>query len=179
MTEYRRAKTPGGTYFFTVCTRNRSQILTRDLVWQSLTEAFNSVRRKWPFYLNAWVVLPDHLHCLWTLPEGDSDFSKRWSMIKRIVTQRCEASSDFSLVSKNSRREGKIWQRRFWEHLVRSDDDYRLHLDYIHWNPVKHGYVNSAIAWRYSSFSRFVTRGIYDPDWGVAESTFESRRFGE
>lgn len=179
MPEYRRAHIPGGSYFFTVCTRSRRPILTNAPIRQALMEALEHVRVKYPFHMDAWVILPDHLHCLWTLPEGDSAFSERWSMVKRIVTQRCKPLSVVGESQTRRHREGEIWQRRFWEHSIRSDNDYRIHLEYIHWNPVKHGYAPSALEWPFSSFCHFVARGIYDADWGTGERRFEGRIFGE
>ncbi len=179
MPDYRRAKIAGGTFFFTVCSNLRRPILTSAPVRNSIRSAFSIVRSEYPFETNAWVLLPDHLHCIWTLPQGDSDYSKRWSKIKRLVTQGNFFSGMVRGCSRKSRNEGFIWQRRFWEHVIESERDYRIHVDYIHWNPVKHGYVSNVVSWEFSSFHRHVSEGIYDPDWGISESKFKGRIFGE
>ena len=114
--------------------------------------------------------LPDHLHCLWTLPPGDADFSLRWNLIKRWVTRACGERlfrMEWMTDSKRTHRESTLWQRRFWEHQIRDDRDYQAHVDYVHFNPVKHGHVRRAVDWPYSSFHRYVREGVYAPDWGV------------
>ncbi len=150
MPNYVRARVPGGCYFFTVVTKNRAPELTRDDVRAVLRTAIATTRQRWPFMIDAWVLLPDHLHCLWTLPDADADYSRRWSTIKRLTTQSLGQS---------------IWQDRFWEHVIRNDVDFRRHLDYIHWNPVKHGHVERAIDWPWSTFHRYVEKGWYSQDW--------------
>lgn len=179
MPEYRRAKIGGGTYFFTVCAENRQPILTSNNVREAIVRAISNVRKEHPFEIDAWVILPDHLHCIWTLPPGDQDFSKRWSKIKRLVTQGCRSTTGIRKYSRLLRNEGALWQRRFWEHLIGSEKDYQAHVDYIHWNSVKHGHVSSACSWRYSSFYRYVMDGIYESDWGASETRFVGREFGE
>jgi len=169
MPNYRRPGVRGGTYFFTVVTHGRQPVLTQDVVRQALREGIAAARAIMPFKIEAWVLLPDHLHCIWTLPEGDSGFSARWGIIKRHVTKRCAARMDDShrlSASRRSRREKAIWQRRFWEHLVRDDTDFNHHVDYVHWNPVKHGYARRAADWPYSTFRRYVAQGSYPSDWG-------------
>jgi putative transposase len=150
---YRRARVAGATYFFTVVTRNRSPVLTSPSVLPLLGAAFRAVRERAPFTTDAIVVLPDHLHCIWTLPADDTDFSGRWRRVKRFVTTRAGI--------------GSIWQPRFWEHLIRGDDDYRQHVDYIHYNPVKHGLVNAPREWQHTSFHRHAAAGRYAMDWGA------------
>jgi putative transposase len=121
-----------------------------------------------PFVIEGWVLLPDHLHCIWTLPEGDADFSTRWSLIKRSVSHfAAEMALDPVLrkASARKRRESTIWQRRFWEHLIRDEADMERHLDYIHFNPVRHGYVARAADWPYSTIHRYVREGVYPVDW--------------
>ena len=179
MPDFRRARVSGGTYFFTVCTKHRRPILTSQPVYDALAAAMTDVRREYPFKVDAWVLLPDHLHCIWTLPEGFWDYSKRWSKIKRLVTQQCRSMPVFPESSRLLRYENDIWQRRFWEHAIRSETELGIHLDYIHWNPVKHGFVNATRDWSYSSFRRYVIKGVYDEDWGVSENIFEDREFGE
>jgi len=111
------------------------------------------------------VVLPDHLHAMWTLPDGNSDFSTRWRLIKTVFARQIPATERLSAVRKRKGERG-IWQRRFWEHAIRDEHDWERHVDYIHFNPVKHGYAKQAIDWPYSSFHRFVREGQYAVDWG-------------
>jgi putative transposase len=110
---------------------------------------------KHPFTIDALVLLPDHMHCIWALPQSDASFGIRWAMIKRFVTKRCGLDlhrDDWMNKSKRRRKESTIWQRRFWEHQIRDEQDYAIHMDYIHFNPVKHGYVQNVIDWQYSTF---------------------------
>lgn len=162
MSTYRRAYQPGGYYFFTVVTHERRSILTNPDVLERLRAAFRHVMATQPFVIDAMVVLPDHLHCLWCLPVDDHNFSSRWRMIKHYVSTGLEAPL-------NQRKEKLIWQRRFWEHLIRDEEDWRRHMDYIHYNPVKHGYVLRSADWPHSSFLRAVNQNLYPPDWGTYE----------
>jgi REP-associated tyrosine transposase len=176
----RRAAVKGGTYFFTAATFQRRPLLTTDRVRAALRDAIQQVRATSPFTVEAWVLLPDHLHCIWTLPPDDTDFSRRWGMIKRLVSGCCAgdlASSVATTPSRVHRREAAFWQRRYWEHLIRDEDDFHRHVDYIHWNPVKHGLVQRAAQWPYSTFHRFVSDGVYAADWGIADS--DHGNFGE
>jgi putative transposase len=172
MPNYQRARVPGGTFFFTIVSWRRRPILCHPVIRASLRVAITTVREVHPFRIDAWVLLPDHLHCVWTLPEGDVGYSVRWSKIKRFVTQRVEGSvngahgAPYGHVTRSRRREGRIWQRRFWEHQVRDQLDMARCLDYLHWNPVKHGYVRSVGEWPYSSFHRYVQQGHYPAGWG-------------
>ena len=169
MPNYRRADIAGATYFFTVTTCNRQPLLTLGPVRDSLRDAITFVRRNHPFAIDAWVLLPDHIHCIWTLPPDDADFSVRWSIIKRLVSQQCrEYSGRTTSASRQKRRELSFWQRRFWEHQIRDESDFEQHVDYIHWNPVKHGYVMLAADWPYSTFHRYRRQGMY-PD-GIADT---------
>jgi putative transposase len=163
MSNYRRALVPGGTYFFTVVTHRRYPWFGDDNNIALLRDAFRHTRARRPFELQAIVVLPDHLHCMWKLPENDSDFSSRWRDIKKFVSRRLVTGS-------NARPERHVWQRRFWEHMIRDDLDWQRHLDYIHYNPVKHGLVSAPHAWRWSSFHVAVRRGWYESDWGINHS---------
>lgn len=165
--KYRRAYQPGGTYFFTVVTCNRRPILTSSQSICRLKQAFTTVRKKHPFIIDAIVILPDHLHTIWHLPEGDADYSTRWNLIKRYFS----IARDTGRITRSGhrKREKGIWQRRFWEHAIRNHHDWQRHVDYIHFNPVKHGYVNSPSEWKYSSFSIAVRNGRYDRDWGEQE----------
>jgi len=117
-----------------------------------------------PFHIDAWVVLPEHMHCLWTLPEGDADFSRRWRGIKMGFSSSLPDAGKPTVVMA-SRDERGIWQRRFWEHTIRDDRDYQTHMDYIHFNPVKHGLVGNVADWPYSSFRRCAANGIYPAEW--------------
>jgi putative transposase len=166
MSNYRRAHEGGATYFFTVVTFHRRPNLLQPAVLDALRGAFRKVRQVKPFKLDAVVILPDHLHTLWTLPPGDADFGARWGIIKRCVSKTAGASgAEATTRSMKTRRELGFWQRRFWEHLIRDDDDYARHMDYIHFNPVKHGYAKSPVDWPYSSFRKCVAQGIYPLDW--------------
>ena len=172
MSHYRRANTAGGTYFFTVVTYRRQAFLCDEDVREAMRTAINRVREAHPFHIDAWVLLPDPLHCLGTLPPDDADFSLRWNLIKRWVTHACGERlfrMEWMTDSKRTHRESTLWQRRFWEHQIRDDRDYQVHGDYVHFNPVKHGHVGRAIDWPYSSFHRCVREGAYVPDWGVGQ----------
>jgi putative transposase len=183
MPEYTRVKVKGGTYFFTVVTFGRQPILTDELMRIALREGIQEVIQSLPFTIEAWVLLPDHLHTIWTLPENDDNFASRWAVIKRIVSKRCASLDGIKRQvsdSRGKRGESPIWQRRFWEHCIRDELDLERHLDYIHWNPVKHGYVKRVIDWPYSTFHRFVNNGIYPPDWGgMNEDEANKIKFGE
>jgi putative transposase len=181
MPEYRRANIAGGTYFFTVITYRRRPILTEPAVRMALREAISVARAQLPFIVDAWVLLPDHLHCIWTLPPGDANFGLRWALIKRHVSKQCE--EQFGVVGRSESRikrdESTIWQRRFWEHLISDDEDFIRHADYLHYNPVKHGHVKKVGDWPYSTFHRFVQQGIYPGDWGGSDDTDTEVEFGE
>jgi len=167
MPNYVRARL-GRMYFFTVVTYDRQKIFCSDEMVLVLRNACKAVMQKQPFEMDAAVVLPDHMHCIWTLPDGDIDYSVRWSIIKRIVTQ-CVAETvrtAHPTVSRLKRREGAVWQRRFWEHQIRDEHDYRMHCDYIHYNPVKHGLTCAPKDWPHSSFEKFVRAGHYEEGWG-------------
>ena len=176
MPNYRRAHEGGATYFFTVVTYRRQPILLQASVLDALRDAFRNVRMTKPFKLDAVVLLPDHLHSIWTLPPGDSDFGARWGMIKRYVSKTVGQPVNMSQ-SMQARRECGFWQRRFWEHFIRDDADYARHMDYIHFNPVKHGYVDNPVDWPHSTFKRCVEKGIYPMDW--ASGVDNEGEFGE
>ncbi len=163
MTDYRRLRVPGGTYFFTVALQDRSSRLLVDEV-ALLREAVRQARTRQPFHIDAWVVLPEHMHCLWTLPPGDADYSQSWRAIKAFFSRSSNEKPPAS-ASKRRRQERGIWQRRFWEHTVRDADDYAEHMDYIHFNPVKHGHATHAAGWPLSSFHRCAAHGLYPADW--------------
>lgn len=141
MPNYRRAKMKGGTYFFTVVTYRRQKILSLPESRRALRDVISEVKKKHSFKIEAWVLLPDHIHCIWTLPRDDFDFSKRWGLIKAKFSKRVKDlfyREAWLNDSKRKHREATIWQRRFWEHQIRDDNDFELHVDYIHYNPVKH-----------------------------------------
>ena len=163
MPDYRRNRIPGGTYFFTVNLLERSSSMLVTHI-DALRDAVRTVRARRPFHIDAWVVLPDHMHAVWTLPADDADYSGRWKAIKIGFAQALPKTERRSPV-RVARGERGIWQRRFWEHTIRDEQDYAAHVDYVHINPVKHGLVASVRDWPYSSFHRYVTQGVYAPDW--------------
>jgi putative transposase len=166
---YRRVRIEGATYFFTVVTHQRRPIFRDPLSVALLDEVIGKIRTWHPFEIDAQVVLPDHLHALWTLPEGDADYSRRWRLIKEAFTrahvkrQRLRSGWDETSAHQNDQA---VWQRRFWEHLIRDERDFATHLDYIHLNPVQHGLTQAPGDWPHSTFSRWVARGTYEPNWG-------------
>lgn len=164
MSRYRRLFIPGGTYFFTVALADRrSDLLIREITL--LRKAYDTVQRSRSFETAAICVLPDHLHAVWVLPDDDFDFSTRWALIKSRFS-RALSPSDSRSESKIARREKGIWQRRYWEHLIRDDSDFARHMDYIYYNPVHHGLVARVKDWAHSSFHRDVSRGLLPKDWG-------------
>ena len=168
MPTYVRWREEGATYFFTVVTYRRQRILTKEDCRRILREAIASVRVRLPFEMPAFVILPDHLHCLWSLPKSEDDFPARWRQIKAIFTHEYLSSGgrdwDVTQQSRHQDRRG-IWQPRYWEHRIRDDRDYERYRDYIHLNPVMHGYVANSEDWPWSSFHRHVQLGWLDPHW--------------
>ncbi len=162
MSNYRRAYLPGGIYFFTVVTLNRAPIFTDENRVEALRQAFRKVKATRPFEIDAMVILPEHLHCIWRMPEGDADYSSRWREIKKAASRRIGTAT-------NARNERMVWQRRFWEHAIRDEEDWRRHVDYIHYNPVKHGLASSPGAWAWSSFGNALKKGWYEESWGASE----------
>jgi putative transposase len=164
MTEYRRTYIPGVSWFFTVnlAQRKGNHLLVDHI--DELRQAFQYTKEKYPYRLDAVVVLPDHLHCIWTLPPDDSNYSMRWNLLKGRFS-RAIARGERISKSRQNRRERGVWQRRFWGHLIRDQEDFNHHVDYIHWNPVKHGWVKQVSDWRHSSFHDYVARGIYAKNW--------------
>jgi putative transposase len=163
MTNYRRNFIPGGSYFFTVnLADRRSRLLTENI--ELLRSAFRYARERHTFTIDAIVVLPDHLHTIWSLPEGDSDFALRWRLIKSAFSRELPPGEHIS-ESRIAKGERGIWQRRYWEHTLRDERDLERHIDYIHFNPVKHGHVSQVRDWPYSSFHRMVRLGICPQDW--------------
>ena len=169
MRTYKRLRIHGGCYFFTVNLANRhnNDLLVREIA--AFREAFRHTRTDHPFEIEAIAVLPEHLHAIWQMPPGDHDFSMRWRLIKSRFSQAIRTSEPIS-ESRLKKGERGIWQRRFWEHVIRDDEDYARHVDYIHYNPVKHGHCTRAAEWPYSSFHHWVDRGVYRADWAAGES---------
>jgi len=169
MSNYRRANIPGGTFFFTVKTERNSPIFRNDISVKILGNVIRETKTLWPFEINAIVLLPDHLHAIWSLPPGDADFSKRWAWLKKEFTKRylqVGGREQFKSESRVKNRRRGVWQRYFWEHAIEDEDDFQAHFDYFHWNPVKHGYVNCPVDWVHSSFHKWVGKGVYDKNWG-------------
>ena len=150
-------------------TYQRQPILCLPKSVEAMQWVFTDVASKLPFQTDAWVILPDHMHTVWTLPEGDSDYSTRWAMLKKNLTKHLRSLVNVDVSSTMSRvhhRDGTVWQRRFWEHQIRDEPDYRTHLDYIHFNPVKHGLTRTPKDWQCSSFHKWVDQGAYEENWG-------------
>ncbi|GBE53512.1 transposase IS200 like protein [bacterium BMS3Bbin14] len=174
--QYRRSRAEGGSYFFTVVTNRRRPFLCDPDNIILLRSIFREVKERHPFTINAVVILPDHLHCLWTLPEEDADYSTRWRLIKSAFSRQCKAQyRGVTAKSRHHKQEQAVWQRRFWEHKIRSDLDYRQHVEYIHYNPVKHGLTTTPADWPFSSFLRSVAEGRYERNWGAGVKM----KFGE
>lgn len=174
MSNYRRAWRKGGTYFFTVnlLERYQNDLLVRHI--DVLRQVVKDVKRKHPFIIHAWVVLPEHMHCVIELPEGDDDFATRWRLIKTGFSKAMPKTERLSAV-RVKRGERGIWQRRFWEHLIRDERDFAAHIDYVHINPVKHGCVGRVQDWQYSTFHRYVAQGLLPMGWagGIEEQLGE------
>jgi putative transposase len=167
MRTYLRNRTPGGLYFFTVnLAERRGNTLLIDEI-EHLRAAFRQTFAAHPVTMDAIVILPEHLHCIWQLPPDDEAYPTRWRLIKAHFSRLLE-SGEYRSRSRVRKGERGIWQRRYWEHLIRDEQDYARHVDYIHYNPVKHGLVTQAKDWPYSTFSRWVAQGIYAPDWGAS-----------
>jgi len=166
--KYRRVFRPGGTYFFTVNTHKRQKLFLNAGNVELLRMSMRTVMECQPFKIVAAVILPDHIHAIWTLPPGDADFPNRWRMIKGNFTRnlKCKPIIGQSQ-SRINKGEQFVWQRRFWEHLIRDESDLTNHIEYIHFNPVKHGLVSSPADWAYTSFLEYVKNGLYTVDWGA------------
>jgi putative transposase len=164
--QYRRANTAGGTYFFTVNLADRgSDLLVRHI--DVLRLVMRKVSQAHPFTIEAMVIMPEHLHAIWRLPSGDADYPLRWSQIKAGFSRRL-AKNEIISASRLTKRERGIWQRRYWEHQIRDEDDFARHVDYIHYNPVKHGWAARPGEWPYSTLHHYIEKGIVTADWGVA-----------
>ena len=162
MPEYRRLWIPGAMYAFTVALADRRSSLLIDRL-PSLRAAFRQVKLAHPFEIHTIVILPEHLHTVWRLPTADADYSMRWRLIKSAFSKDLPARP--ATGSQARRGEKGVWQRRFWEHLIRDEDDLRRHSGYIHWNPVKHGHANQPDDWEASSIHRHRRRKILPPGW--------------
>ena len=171
MPNYRRSAVPGGTYFFTVNLHDRNHSLLTTHI-QTLKSAIRHAHQQQPFQIDAWAVLPDHMQCVWTLPEHDTDYATRWRRIKSLFSRRLKSEGLLP-------GEQKVWQRRYWEHTIRDDNDLNAHVDYVHINPVKHGWVRRVVDWPYSTFHKHVKSGIYQPDWAGGEESRIGTPVGE
>lgn len=181
MPSYHR-ESAGNTYFFTVITYRLMPILNGEKSTEILRSAWKTVAERFPFSTVGICLMPDHIHTIWTLPEDDQNNSLRWKEIKRQFTKRYLAEigpvGDRNR-SREKRGEAAVWQRRFWEHTIRDDDDLARHINYIHFNPVKHGLVTEVEDWRWSSFHRFMREGYYGPEWRKSITGVEDNEFGE
>jgi len=169
---YRRADIKGATYFFTLNLANRKNTLLTDKV-NELRESIRHVKQKHSFDINAIVILPEHLHAIITLPQNDNDFATRWMLIKSRFTRQIPKGERVN-VSKTNKGERGIWQRRYWEHMIRDEADYQAHVNYIHYNPVKHGYVEKASQWPHSSIHRYIRNGDVTEDWAHQDDNAEN-----
>ena len=168
--QYRRTISPGSAFFFTVVTFERRRLFAQEPAVCLLRQAFRSVIIRHPCKIEAAVILPDHLHMIWRMPEDDSEYPTRWRLIKSYFTHHWEGRDDDPIPASRQRKgERSVWQRCYWEHMIRDEEDWRRHVDYIHYNPVKHGLARSAREWDYSSFGRSVKMGLYAEDWGGSE----------
>ena len=169
--DFRRLFIPGGTYFFTVVTYNRRPIFKEPNAINALEDAIAYTMQRHPFDIVAYVIMPDHLHYIWTLPPGDDKYSMRWRLIKSHLTRHWAKDMERSQnVSRAVKGEKDVWQRRYWEHLIRNENDLNQHIDYIHYNPVKHQYADFPEQWINSSFNDFVINGYYPKEWGRNDS---------
>ncbi len=169
MSDYRRWRVSGGMYFFTIVTQGRRPLFQDAAHRARLRQAIRQVRSRLPFDIFAIVLLPDHLHTVWSLPSGDANYSTRWRQIKSLFTRSYlqDGNAEAPVTEqRQARDEHGVWQRRFWEHTVREEDDLKRCVDYLHFNPVKHGLVKAVRDWPWSSFHRFVRLSEYDANWG-------------
>jgi putative transposase len=171
MPNYRRNYVQGGTYFFTVNLQNRKSSLLTDQI-ELLRSVVHQTKSESPFQINAWVVLPDHMHCIWTLPRNDKNFPGRWKQIKTLFCYRLRKNCKGTIYR-------KIWQRGYWEHTIKSESDFAAHLNYVHINPVKHGHVAKVVDWPYSTFHYYVSKGFYQKGWAGENERLNKFEFGE
>ncbi|HEY5790602.1 MAG TPA: transposase [Gammaproteobacteria bacterium] len=161
MPDYRRDYS-GNCWFFTVVTAGRERLFTAPQARDALREALAHCRERYPFTVDAWVLLPDHLHAVWTLPQADRDYSRRWSLLKRRFTQGFRRAAGAATAATAA----GYWQRRFWAHRIDDEADFRAHVDYVHFNPVRHGLAQRVCDWPWSTFHRYVRAGILPQGWG-------------
>lgn len=165
--KYRRVYVPGATYFFTLVTYQRQSLFSQPMAVEALRQAFQYTMKRMPFTIVASVILPDHFHFIWTLPIDSADYSTRWRLIKSHFTRHWHSGGSVrESLSRQQKGERNIWQRRFWEHIIQDEHDLSNHIDYIHFNPVKHGLTDSPAKWKDSSYSKFVQDGYYPANWG-------------
>jgi len=168
MPSYIRWYSPGGTYFFTLVTENRAPLFAAEATHPVLRSAIDRCRSRYPFEVIAMALLPDHLHLLMKLPDDDHDFSVRLRWIKSNFTSSYLAAGGSEQPRSDSRVDHGnrgVWQRRFYEHLCRDEFDVGRHVEYVHFNPVKHGLASCPHGWRASSFHRWVAMSDYPRDW--------------
>lgn len=171
MADYRRWHVAGGTFFFTVVMHSRVPLFVDEAARKILGEQLRACQEKWPFEINAIVLLPEHLHAIWTLPPGDAAYPRRWAWIKKEFTKAWLASGGVEQqvsAARLERGDRGVWQPRYWEHTIEDEQDFDRHFDYVHWNPVKHGHVACPRDWPASSFHRWVQAGVYERDWGCS-----------
>ncbi|QDT46105.1 Transposase IS200 like protein [Symmachiella dynata] len=182
MPNYRRARVPGGCYFFTVVTDRRAPILCHPAARSFLGRVIRECRQRWPMFINAMVLLPDHLHTIWTLPSGDDRYAARWGWIKKEFAkhwvERGGKQQSISSSRRNQRRHG-VWQPRYWEHTIEDDNDFERHFDYIHYNPVKHRFAGCPKNWQWSSFHRWVKSGVYAENWACGNVVQNQMNFAD
>jgi putative transposase len=169
---YRRVRLEGATYFFTIVTEGRRPIFNDPALVELFEAGLNRVKDRHRFVIDAYVILPDHIHAIWTLPEGDANYSMRWRLVKEAFTKAVVRNSGEKLARSSSRlakAEQPVWQRRFWEHTIRNEAEFSALADYIHYNPVKHGIVEAVRDWPHSSFAEWAQLGWYEPHWGSAD----------
>ena len=172
MPDFRRWYVPGGSYFFTLVTDRRAEILCLPTARTLLRAVVRQAQDRWPFRIDGWVLLPDHLHAIWTLPPGDSTYSVRWAWIKKEFTKGWLAAGGVEqVVTAGRAADGRrgVWQPKFWEHTLKDERDFEEHLNYVHFNPVKHGHVRRPVDWAWSTFHRWVRAGVYDRLWGSGD----------
>ena len=166
---YRRSLLKGGCYFFTLNLAQRDKSTLTEHIGL-LRSSYLKVTSERPVETQAIVILPDHLHALWQLPENDCDYAQRWRQVKTHFSRNLPQTEHIS-TSRQRKGERGIWQRRYWEHQIRDEVDLQRHIDYIHFNPVKHGYVNTSSKWPYSSIHRYIKQGLITPNWGGGMSS--------
>ena len=172
--QYRRSDIKGASYFFSVNLNNRKTRLLVDYI-EALRSSIIHVKQRHPFTIDAIVVMPEHLHAVFTLPHNDNNYAMRWMLIKSVFSRKIPKKETIS-PSRASKRERGIWQRRYWEHLIRDEHDYQSHIDYIHYNPVKHGHASSPVDWPYSSIHQYIKNGELPKNWGDDDNDRKNNR---